>query len=146
VVASWSDEQDEGERKHLLKYLLLVLAINVLFTILVFSRAITDSSQVELSSPPTSAFAHVSHAAMSWPHFLFVVAVLTVGVLSALDSSAAGLSIFIVALTANFILCAPQAPSFLFAQRYVLDLAAVYVVYKLRSKLSVNWISSAGHD
>jgi hypothetical protein len=44
------------------------------------------------------------------------------------------------------LVAALKAPSFLFAQRYVLGVAAVRLACKLKSKLSVNWISSAGHD
>lgn len=124
----------------------MLLAASVLFTTFVVLGAIPEVSQVDVDSPPTSPFAHVTYAGLAWLHLLIALSISTWGALSALDSSPVGLSIFIVALLLNFLICAPQAPSFLFAQRYIFDIAAGYVAFKLRSNLTVNWVSSARHD
>lgn len=145
-MVSWSSEPDEREIELLSKYLLVVLAANVLLTVLFVFGAIPEASQVDPISPPTSPFAKVDYSTVAWVHVLIAVAISSWGAFSALDCSTAGLSVFVVALLLNFVVGAPQAPSFLFAQRYILDLAAGYIACKLRSNLTVNWVGSTRQD
>lgn len=145
-MVSWSSEQDERVNELLSKYLLVVLAANVLFAVLVVLGAISEASQVDPATPPTSPFAQAHYSTVAWVHVSIAVAISIWGAYSTLGCSSAGLSVFMAALLLNFVLGAPQAPSFLFAQRYILDLAAGYLACKLRSNLTVNWVGSTRHD
>lgn len=135
---------DVHQKQTLAFAFLAVALVNLVVTILMFSRATeVDLSKVEPGRGPLpTIFEKLSSTrteiqSVNYGCILFII---LLGSGAVLTENALGLSMYALAVAVNFFLGTYSLPYFLYSFRYLLDFAMLYLALLLRSRLTYTYL------
>lgn len=135
---------DYEERLGLRVAVVLLGVLNIVVTALLFQHAhLVDISAVEephSGLPLPFDTISTERRPVEKLNFAFILAILSVGVASAIVENSTGLSIYCLGTVANFFLSTYSLPYFVFSFRFILDIIMLFVGLVLRSRYMYSFL------